>query len=568
MLGARAKVSHFFWGSTFMPTALPRLVVRESSGSEREVEIARTPFTLGRQSDNDLVLLDNRISRRHASVVLDDEGYVLQDEGSRHGTFVNGERVTNSHKLQSGDQIGLGVADVYQIFFLTDRATLPKLLEEIGRVGTGPAPQLQHLGLLLKMAEMLNRAPVLEEVLTALVDSAVQLSDAERGLLFLLDDGGKLTLRLARGRGGTHLPSGLTDYSQKIVDRVVQSRREEVTLEEELTGISANETGIIRQGLRGVVALPLQKMPMMEMASETIIQAAPELLGVLYLDSRARPTSLTGLDRQVLMTLAMEGATIIENARVFRLTREQERMRHDLGTARNIQQSLLPRQLPKSDYFELRALSIPCQTVGGDYYDVIKLPEERFGLTVADVSGKGLPAAMMAASMQGAFGAVAAGDPGLPDLFRRVNEFLCERTPPEMFATMFYGVVNREGDFTYVNAGHATPLVVRQDGKVDKLEESNFPLGFFPKVKYGSNQVKLHQGDHVLVFSDGVTEAQDSAHDMFGEERLEKLLEGRSFASSEVVCDAVVEAIREFVGAAPQADDMTLLVLRYGSQPS
>ena len=550
-----------------MPKVPPRLVVRESSGTEREVEITRTPFTMGRQIDNDLVLFDNRISRRHASVIEDGDGYILQDEGSRHGTFVNGERVANTVPLQSGDQIGLGVAD-YQIFFLTDTASLPKLLAEMGRVGTGPAPQLQHLGLLLKMAEMLNRAPVLEEVLTSLVDFSIQLGDAERGLLFLRDDDGKLNLRLARGRGGTILSTATAEFSQKIVDRVVQSRREEVTLEEELTGVSASETGILRQGLRGVVALPLQKMPMMEMASETIIQAAPELLGVIYLDSRARATALTGLDRQVLMTLALEGATIIENARVFRLTREQEKMRHDLGTARNIQQSLLPRQLPSGNYFELRAVSFPCQTVGGDYYDVIKLPDDRFGLTVADVSGKGLPAAMMAASMQGAFGAVAAGDPEPPELFRRVNEFLVERTPSEMFATMFYGIITREGLFTYVNAGHTTPLVVRTSGKVDRLEESNFPLGFFSKVKFDAHTAQLNPGDHVLVFSDGITEAQDARKDMFGEERIEELLAGRRFESCQDISDTVVGAIREFVGGAPQADDITLLVLHYGTKPS
>ena len=411
---------------------------------------------------------------------------------------------------------------------------------------------------------MLNRAAALEEVLTALVDSAVQLSDADRGLLFLRDDDGELRLRLARGRGGTHLPITQPEYSKKIVDRVVKTRREEVTLEEELTGTSASSTGILRQGLRGVVALPLQKLPMMEMGGETIIQAAPELLGVLYLDSHARATSLTGLDRQVLMTLAFEGATIIENARVFRLTREQERMRHDLATARNIQQSLLPRQLPNSDYFELLPLSIPCQTVGGDYYDVIRLPNERYGFTVADVSGKGLPAAMMAASMQGAFGAVASGDPDTSELFRRVNEFLCERTPSEMFATMFYGVLNREGEFTYLNAGHATPLVVRGDGTVDSLEESNFPLGFFPKVKFDGQRTRLQPGDYVLIFSDGVTEAQDLAHDMFGEGRLKSLLEGYKFSSTQAVSDKVIAAIRHFVGNAPQADDMTLLVLRFG----
>jgi len=546
-----------------MPASVPRIIVRDASGNEREVEIAHTPFTLGRQSDNDLVLLDNRISRRHASILKDGHDYLLQDAGSRHGTFVNGERVT-SYTLRSGDQISLGVADAYQIFFLTEQAALPKLLAEIGKAGESPLPQLQHLGLLLQMAEMLNRAPALEEVLTALVDSAIQLGDAERGLLFLRDDAKQLQLRLARGRGGVHLPPALSDYSHEVVDRVVKTGREEVTLQEEKTGLAANETGIIRQGLRGVVAIPLQKLPMMEMGGETIIQAAPELLGVLYLDSRAHATALTGLDRQVLLTLAVEGATVIENARMFRLTREQERMRHELSVARNIQQSLLPRQLPRSDFFELRALSIPCQTVGGDYYDVVPLPGNRHGFTVADVSGKGLPAAMMAASLQGAFGAVAAGDPELPELFRRVNEFLVERTPPEMYATMFYGVLGPQGDFSFVNGGHATPLILRANGEVKRLDFSNYPLGFFKGIKFEAVQERLEPGDHVLIFSDGVTEAQDAHHELFGEGRLQSLLESCGGLPTQVVCDNVVAAIREFVGGAPQADDLTLLVLRYG----
>src|SRR5204863_9911545 len=140
----------------------------------------------------------------------------------------------------------------------------------------------------------------LEEVLTMLVDSAIQLTDAERGLLFLLDETGELKLRLARGRGGVYLHSGLDTYSQAAVQRVVSTGREEVGLEEEGTGRSANETAIVKAGVRGVVAVPLQKHPMMEMSGETITATAPELLGVLYLDSRTRATSLTGLDRQVL----------------------------------------------------------------------------------------------------------------------------------------------------------------------------------------------------------------------------------------------------------------------------
>lgn len=550
-----------------MQARLPRLVVRDASGTEREVEIAKTPFTLGRQSDNDLVLLDNRISRHHATILRGPEGYQIEDAGSRHGTLVNGERVSTV-VLNSGDQINLGVADAYQLFFITEQAALPMLLAEIGKVAESPAPQLQHLGLLLQMAQMLNRAAALEEVLTAVVDSAVQLADAERGLLFLSDDGGQLQLRLARGRGGLHLAPTLTDYSRQVVDRVAKTRREEVTLEEEMTGRAANETGVVRGGGRGVVALPLQKLPMMEMSGDTIQQTVPELLGILYMDSRARATALTGLDRQVLLTLALEGATVIENARVFRLTREQERMRHDLSQARHIQQGLLPRELPKGEYFEIRALSIPSQTVGGDYYDVVRLPGGRFGFTVADVSGKGLPAAVLAATVQGAFGAVAAGDPDPADLFRRVNDFLCERTPPEMFATIFYGVLDPGGNFAFVNAGQATPLVVRNDGTVSRLDSSNFPLGFFTGITFDASATTLAPGEHVLIFSDGVTEAMDSDHELFGETRLKAVLEGCAHLGSQMMCDKVVAAIKEFVGGAPQADDLTLVVLRFGPPPA
>lgn len=547
-----------------MPGALPRLLVRDAAGNEREVEIARTPFTLGRQSDQDLVMLDSRISRHHAQIIQKDDGYAIEDMGSRHGTFVNNQQI-EAQPLKSGDRISLGITDSYQLTFVSDQVVLPKLLEQLGKASEGASPQLQHLGLLLQMAQMLNRAPALEEVLTLLVDSAIQLTDAERGMLFLRDDSGELQLRLARGRGGVYLTAGLTDYSQDAIDRVMNSGREEVRLEEEVSGRPANETAIIRGNARGIVAVPLQKHAMTEMTGETVIQTAPELLGVLYLDSRSRATSLTGLDRQVLQTFAVEGATVIENARLFRVTREQERLQHQISLARNIQQGLLPRQLPQSNFYQLEAITMPCQTVGGDYYDVIRLPDERLGLTVADVSGKGLPAAMLATLLQGAFDAVASGDPDLEALFSRVNDFLCERTPPEMFATIFYGVLDRFGHFTFINAGHATPLVLRCTGAVTRLDSSNFPLGLFRGVSFTVERVQLEKGDQVLIFSDGVTEAQDSNLELFGETRLKEFLEDSGCPTAHEMCRKVVAVVQKFVGSAPQADDLTLTVLRYGA---
>jgi sigma-B regulation protein RsbU (phosphoserine phosphatase) len=545
-----------------MPSSFPRLVVRDAFGNQREVEISRTPFTLGRQSDNDLVLLDSRISRRHARIAQDDKGYVIEDTGSRHGTYVNTHQV-QSHRLKSGDQISLGVADTYALSFLIEEAVLPGLLEKLEKAVEGPAPQLHHLGLLLQMAQMLHRAPALEEVLTTLVDSAMQLANAERGLLFLREEKGALTLRLARGRGGVYLGSDVKNYSQKVVDLVAKTGQEQVILEEEISGRTAQETGIIRAGVRGIVAVPLQKLPMAELTGETIQPTVPELLGVLYLDTRAHATAVTGLDRQVLQTLAVEGATVIENARMFRLAREQERLQHEFAAARKIQQSLLPRQLPQSEYFQLCSVTMPTEDVGGDYYDVVQLPDSRYGLTVADVSGKGLPAAVLAASLQGAFAAVAAGDPNLDDLFRRVNDYLCERTPPEMFATVFYGVVSREGAFHFVSAGHVPPMIISKDGVVTALDSSNFPVGLFPHVTYNVERTQLQYADLIVVCSDGVTEARNVAGDLYGESRLCSFLQSYGGQGAEEVCGRVMAAVHEFVGAAPQADDITLTVLRY-----
>ncbi|MGE5325780.1 MAG: SpoIIE family protein phosphatase [Deltaproteobacteria bacterium] len=547
-----------------MPEKLPHLVVRDAAGNEREVELVRTPFTLGRQSDNDLVLLDSRISRHHAQVIQNEEGYAIEDLGSRHGTYINNERITAATLLKTGDQVSLGVADGYQLSFMAEEVVLPQLLEKMGKVAETPAPQLRHLSLLLQMAQMLHRAPALEEVLTMLVDSAISLADAERGLLFIVEENNELRLSLARGHNGNYLKTERIEYSRSAIGRVMKSGREEVLLEEETTGRAAHDTAIITGGVRGLVVVPLQKHAMMEMASETIVQTAPDIVGVLYLDSRTRPTSLTGLDRQVLQTLAVEGATVIENARLFRMTREQEKIQYQLSLARDIQQSVLPRELPRGDFFELQAVTMPCQTVGGDFYDVVLLGEDRLGLIVADVSGKGLPAAMTAVMLQGAFAAVAAGDPELTDLFGRVNEFICARTLPEMYATVFYGVVGRDGKFTFVNAGHNSPFVLRANGTVDYLESSNFPCGLFASAKYNVESTQLNHGDQVLIFSDGVPEAMDARHELFGEERLKDFL--AKAGGEPGLCSKVVTAVQEFVGSAPQADDLTLVVLRYVPQ--
>jgi sigma-B regulation protein RsbU (phosphoserine phosphatase) len=204
--------------------------------------------------------------------------------------------------------------------------------------------------------------------------------------------------------------------------------------------------------------------------------------------------------------------------------------------------------------------------VGGDYYDVVHLPGERYGFIVADVSGKGLPAAMLATNVQGAFAAVAAGDPNLAVLFQRVNDFLCERTTSGMYATVFYGVLDRSGSFQYVNGGHVLPLIVRACGGVDCLSTSNMPVGLFPGTKFEMASTQLQCGDALLICSDGVTEARTTDEDLFGDTRLRNSLEGCTGLAADEICRRLVCEVREFVGNSPQADDLTLIVVRFGKR--
>jgi sigma-B regulation protein RsbU (phosphoserine phosphatase) len=171
----------------------------------------------------------------------------------------------------------------------------------------------------------------------------------------------------------------------------------------------------------------------------------------------------------------------------------------------------------------------------------------------------------MAASLQGAFGAVAAGAPDLGELFGRVNDYLCERTPQEMYATLFYGVLDRQGGFEFVNAGHIHPLVVRAQGGVDHLESSNFPIGLFPHVEFTVNRAQIYPGDLIVTISDGVTEARDELGGLFGDARLLAILETCAGETGEEVVRKILASIHEYVGTAPQSDDITVTIVRYGA---
>ena len=551
----------------------PRLVVIDPNGSRRDVAIGAFPFRIGRQAGNELTLRDSRVSRQQAQITDVNGTMVLEDMGSSHGTFVNGEKILR-HELKASDQIDFGVPDSYRVVYVGEGATIDELVERI----EAPAPaqagarELHHLSVLLDVARSLSSGLSLEDILASVVDAAISITRTERGVLLLTNPAGKLETAVARNaQRGTLRPEDI-QVSQGVLKRVAASRRELIVGDAVADGqeggrMAGHGESITRLDLHTVVAIPIDKKPVIEAVDVTVAARQSELLGILYLDSRAPSSTFSALDREVVRTLAHEAATLIENARLFASSRLKARLDHDIEIASKIQQGLLPKELPNLPDVAVAGSTLACYSVGGDCFDVIDLGGGRHGFFVGDISGKGIPAALLATLLQGIFFTTASMDIALTGVFSRVNRYLAERAGGDRYATVFYGVLDQAGSFEYVNAGHVPPLIKRKSGKIERLDLASFPVGMFPEAEYESAAVKLEKGDFLVIYTDGVSEAVNVKAEMFEEERLSHLLDSFQGQTVEQLAEVIRDSVKTFTEGAPQSDDITILVVQYKGEP-
>ena len=541
--------------------------VVDPRGDRREVRVTQSPFLIGRGAEggNHLQLHDKRISRSCAALVYASEEFSLEDRGQRLGIFVNQEKIS-THTLCDGDVISFGATETIQLIFHSARVEtmLPKILsrlEQAASLETG-SRDLRQLSLLLEATTLLQSQMPLEEILAAMVDRAITITDADRGLLFEGDTLSQLRPVFARQRGALPLKTASVEPSQTAIAHAIARRSSvvegDVTLAEEAI---RNAVSVVGQQLRAVIAIPLLSRASLDFEVLATEPTSGELLGVLYLDSR-RPAAFSGLERQILDALAHEAASILDNTRLVKKDRERQRMEREIAIARDIQQALLPKTFGRLPHVRVTAINQPCLEVGGDYFDLIELEGQRTAFMIADVAGKGLGAALVTALLQGTFSALTLGqEPGR--VITHINYFLCSRPDVGRPATLFFGILDGHGRLEYANAGHPLPLLVRGNRVQGVFPAESCPLGMFQEEKFKTSFSTLEPGDTLVLFTDGITDATSPELFRFGNERLEYVVGQNTGATLEDLQAAILVAVAEFTRGAPQADDITLLLLRF-----
>ena len=535
-----------------MSNPIPRLVITDAQG-RRQVALDKPVTMVGRRTESDVRVVGLGVSRHHAEITVEAGVCRLSDCESKLGTFVNGVRATE-HVLAHGDLIRLGELHDTRIELLIGD-------EELSRSDTGASAvtELRHVAGLLEGLRALGSGRVVDDVLAMVLDSAIDVTGAERGFIMLVNEEGQLDFRLGRAQGRVTLSGQTFETSRKIPEDVFATGKQRI-VEDLMEGADAGQhMGTIELGIRHVLCTPLRLVHYVEKAEEG---GEEERIGVLYLDSRERGKLRSQVARTALETLSAEAAVAIENARLYRQALDRAQLDQELRVAAGIQQALLPASNRTGTFFSTAGTSVPCRSVGGDFFDYLDLPSGQFGFILGDVAGKGPPAALLAAMALGMFDAESSHQSLCALVLSKLNRGVVSRGISGRFLTAFYATLAADGSLLFSNAGHNAPLLITAT-EVRRLETGGMVLGIFEHATFEEEAVTLASGDVIVAFSDGVSEAMNEAGEEYTDERLIAAVHANRGCSPEALLDALLADVRQFCGDATPNDDVTMVVVRY-----
>jgi serine phosphatase RsbU (regulator of sigma subunit)/CRP-like cAMP-binding protein len=420
-----------------------------------------------------------------------------------------------------------------------------QLLAEFERNHDKNIRERNKLKQIIDAAQNVNSKLELNEVVDAILETALRLLDAERGTIYMVDEkqeelwsliykGPKIKLRMGQGIAGHVAATGDT---VNIPDAYLDPR-----FNPEVDKQSGYRT-------KTMLCLPMTNRD-------------GKIIGVFQLLNK-RTGRFTIDDEQLLLAFSAHAAIAVENARLYAQERLRIAMEKDMIAAMEVQKTLLPHSVPNVNGFEFAARSSSAKNVGGDLYDFITIDEHHLAFTLGDVTGKGLPASLLMANAQATIRSNTYSKVTPKQCMERSNALLYNTIAADKFVTLFFGILDTEHrTIHFSNAGQENPLIIRDGAVLERLVAGGIPLGMMGEAVYDDAVVSLRNGDVVALFSDGITEAFDEENNLWGEEGLVAVLEKHSLRSPEEIIEHVWAAIKEYTHGAPQTDDITIMVLK------
>jgi sigma-B regulation protein RsbU (phosphoserine phosphatase) len=557
---------------------MPVLIVYPKKGDASILTLSDKRISIGRTSANDIILSDNFSSSSHAAIVPKGDGYAIQDLGSKNGTFLNGIRVNGESDLRWGDEIligstrivfdqefGYGVKMVEDATFAASSTTVLRVGEILKNSSAAALQisQIDALGLehhfrgdqklaaiLIDVSQALIFHMELNKLLDYIMDLITQNIPMDRGILMLMEgQPQELVPKVVRVQGTS--PKRQNIVVSKSILRTVMEKNSSILISDVQSDKQlSDQQSIVAGQTHSAMCVPLWNNR--------------EIIGLIYSDREALHGQFTEEDLRLLTVLANLAALKIENTRLFEESLEKARMEQELMMAQKIQRNLMPQGDPVFDPLDITGNTWPCRHIGGDYFDFIPMDPSGLGLVIADVSGHGVGAAFLMASLRASLYALIPSVKDLALLASRLNDIVYgDSDDDHAFISFFLGVLNRDTmEMTYVNAGHDPPLLINSAGNVRTLAGTGFCLGMFPSVSYETKSIRIEPDEILCLYTDGIVEGRNPENEEYGTDRLCRQLCACSGLPAQDVLNKINEGVRSFSASDELGDDMTLIIVK------
>ena len=555
---------------------MPKLFVYQKEKDELCIPLKKEKISFGRSADNNVPLLDPFCSGHHAFIYPSDTGYVIRDNSSKNGTFLNGNKVLSETELKRGDEVLMGSTRVVFDQELSTNVEVTEAISPPKNVNT-----IMHLEEILKKTDIdttlkavfkpadmeriktehkslsvmseVSKALILHkplgELLEIIMDLICENLPMDRGILMLREGNPPQFIPKVVRIINKKLKDRKIQVSQSIINMAVNNNSSVLTYDAQSDPRFRAQDSIIKFNIHSAMCVPLWNNK--------------EIIGIIYSDRISLLEQFTDEDLKLLTLLSNLAAVKIENSKLIDQAIEKRKMEKELALAAKIQEDFLPKKNPDCENFLITGSNVPCHQVGGDYFDFIEIDSDRLGIVIADVSGKGFSASLLMASLRAALHSRVNSQYKIEAMAAKLNNFVHRSSASNSFITFFFCELNiKRGELIYINAGHNPPLVLDKKGKIRRLESCGLCLGMFPSTTYEAQKITLKAGEMALLFTDGITESRNKKEEEFTEERLTSLLQKHSTLEAPKLLKKISEELKSFTSGAETMDDMTIVIIQ------